>query len=241
MPAGPAPTQATLPFDIAPDAEPVFVRNPRARRYVLRVRPDGVPRVTIPRGGSRAEAERFLARHGAWIARQREKQAAVPARRGWRLGDLVWWRGMRTRIAASPLADGGCEVCVGDVRVRLATSLTTLPNDLRPLLARRMRAIASEELPPRVRALAAQDGLTVSRVIVRDQRTRWGSCAHDGAISLNWRLLQMPDAVRDYVLWHELMHIRVANHSRRFWAQVMRVCPDHIGLRAWLRREGRTL
>lgn len=234
--------QPALPFEsLEAAAAPEFVRNPRARRYVLRLRADGVPRVTIPRGGSRAEAERFVVRHEAWIARQREKLAAAPVRRGWRIGQAVWWRGVRTTLAAVPAPGGGSEVIVGDVRVHLAASLVALPHDLRPALSRRMRAIAAAELPVRLRELAARDGLEVSRVVIRDQRTRWGSCAHGGAISLNWRLMQMPDGVRDYVLWHELMHIRVANHSRRFWAQVLRVCPDYLGARAWLRREGRSL
>ena len=147
---------------------------------------------------------------------------------------------MLTTITATPLAGGRCEVVAGDVRVPMA-SLTGLPLDLRATLSRQMRAIAAVELPARLRELAGLDGLAVSRVVIRDQRTRWGSCAHGGAISLNWRLVQMPDAVRDYVLWHELMHIRVPSHSRKFWAQVMRVCPAHAQARAWLRREGRHL
>ena len=217
------------------------MRNPRARRYVLRLRADGVPRVTIPRGGSLDEASRFVARHDEWIARQRARLATTPVRRGWRVGSVVWWRGVKTTVTAAKTPDGGCEIAVGDARVRTAAAMSALPADLRPVLSRRMRAIAAIELPARLRALAAHDALHVSRVVIRDQQTRWGSCAHGGAISLNWRLIQMPDAVRDYVLWHELMHIRVANHSRRFWAQVFRVCPDYTGARAWLRREGRNL
>ncbi len=231
--------QPGLPFE--PEHPPVFVRNPRARRYVLRLRADGVPRVTIPRGGSLDEAARFVASHDEWIVRQRARLAATPVRRGWRVGTVVWWRGVKTPVTVASAPDGGCEIAAGDARVLTSAAMSALPVDLRPVLSRRMRAIAAVELPARLRELAARDVLQVSRVVIRDQRTRWGSCAHGGAISLNWRLVQMPDAVRDYVLWHELMHIRVANHSRRFWAEVVRVCPDHAGARAWLRREGRSL
>ena len=84
-------------------------------------------------------------------------------------------------------------------------------------------------------ALAAQFDLAVTQVSVRNQRARWGSCATGGRISLNWRLVQTPDAVRDYVLIHELMHLRQPNHSARFWALVARACPGYQVSRRWLR------
>ena len=83
--------------------------------------------------------------------------------------------------------------------------------------------------------LAEQFDLTVTRVSVRNQRARWGSCATGGRISLNWRLVQTPDDVRDYVLIHELMHLRQPNHSARFWALVAKACPGHEASRRWLR------
>ena len=70
---------------------------------------------------------------------------------------------------------------------------------------------------------------------MRNQRTRWGSCATTGRISLNWRLVQVPAPVREYVLVHELMHLRQPNHSRRFWALVARACPGYPAARRWLR------
>ena len=85
-------------------------------------------------------------------------------------------------------------------------------------------------------ALAAQFDLAVTQVSVRNQRARWGSCATGGRISLNWRLIQTPDAVRDYVLIHELMHLRQPNHSARFWALVARACPGPRGLAAMAAR-----
>jgi predicted metal-dependent hydrolase len=102
-----------------------------------------------------------------------------------------------------------------------------------------LRAIASRELPARLAALAEAASLHVVKIGVRSQRTRWGSCSTRGVIMLNWRLIQLPPWVRDYVLFHELAHLRQPNHSRRFWREVERLCPDWRTAERWLRAHGR--
>ena len=106
---------------------------------------------------------------------------------------------------------------------------------------RGLRARAGVELPVRVRDLAAMHGLVVSRVSVRNQRARWGSCGRDGRISLNWRLVLMPEWVRDYVIIHELMHLRRLDHSVDYWRLVAEACPDYENARTWLRAHGPSL
>ena len=214
---------------------PVFVRNGRARRYILRVLPDASVRVTIPRHGSRREAEAFVRTRTRWIADRREEIETRRRDRRWRAGTTVLWRGAPNAIDVD---DAGPHVVVrcGDLETR-----TMVRDDYRPVIEALMRARAHDELPPRLLAFAAMHGLAVTRVTVRNQRSRWGSCSRDGRIALNWRLLQMPAAVCDYVLLHELMHLRQPNHSPRFWAEVAAVCPDHAHARAWLRAEGLAL
>lgn len=104
-----------------------------------------------------------------------------------------------------------------------------------------VRAIAAEELPPRCLALAAQHGHTVTRVSIRNQRSRWGSCSSRGTIALNWRLVLMPVFVSDYIILHELMHLRQPNHSRAFWREVATVCPDWREAERWIKTHGRDL
>lgn len=106
---------------------------------------------------------------------------------------------------------------------------------------RTLRGRAAVELPPRLRALAARYQVAVSRVSIRDQRTRWGSCGRDGHICLNWRLLVMPEWVRDYVMIHELMHLERLDHSPAYWALVAAACPDYERARRWLREHGLSL
>lgn len=84
-------------------------------------------------------------------------------------------------------------------------------------------------------------GVTFGRVSVRDQRTRWASCSREGNLSFNWRLTLAPPETLDYVVIHELAHRLEMNHSRRFWAHVEKVCPDHKSHRKWLRKNGEQL
>jgi predicted metal-dependent hydrolase len=104
-----------------------------------------------------------------------------------------------------------------------------------------LRARAEKELEPRVRQLAATHGLHVARVSVRDQRTRWGSCGREGHICLNWRLVLMPEWVRDYVMIHELMHLERLDHSAAYWALVAAAFPRYQQARRWLREHGPSL
>ena len=106
---------------------------------------------------------------------------------------------------------------------------------------RALRARATADLPSRLLDLAAVHGLAVSRVSVRDQRTRWGSCGRNGHICLNWRLALMPEWVRDYVMIHELMHLRQLDHSNQYWRLVAEAYPDYTLARRWLRLHGPSL
>lgn len=156
---------------------------------MIRVRPDGSVRVTLPRWGSRRHAEHFAEQQRPWIERQRRR--------------------------------------VEEIR---QTGIERTPDELNELRRR-----AARELPPRLHALAERHGLAARRVSVRNQKRRWGSCSPNGHICLNWRLVLMPDFVRDYVIIHELMHLRRLDHSPMFWKLVAVACPGYEVARAWLR------
>jgi predicted metal-dependent hydrolase len=112
-------------------------------------------------------------------------------------------------------------------------------NDERQKVDRDLIVRARRELPPRLLELASAHGLTVSRITIRNQRWRWGSCSRSGHICLNWRLVTMPDDVRDYVLIHELMHLKRMDHSPKFWKLVAEACPQYQDARRWLRKAAR--
>jgi predicted metal-dependent hydrolase len=132
------------------------------------------------------------------------------------------------------------EAWIQKQRSRQLLEQASAPAVVRPDAAG-IRSRACRELPAQLRALAAQHGVTVTRVSIRDQRTRWGACSSEGSITLNWRLILVPDFVREYVMIHELMHRRELNHSKRFWKHVAAACPRHREARTWLLKEGRRL
>ncbi|MGN6554759.1 MAG: M48 family metallopeptidase [Verrucomicrobiota bacterium] len=208
----------------------VLVRNPRARRYVLRLRPDGAARVTIPRGGSMAEAQRFAERNISWVERQLVRLAANPrSPKEWTLGTTFLLRG--ESVTLDKAADRSDHVQFGSELLRVNDAETSL----RAAVEKHLWHLAARELPPKVFEFAQMHGLTVRRVTVRNQKSRWGSCSRRGTISLNWRLIQAPAFVRDYIILHELMHLRQMNHSVRFWREVEGVCPDYLVAERWLK------
>lgn len=208
-----------------------FVRHDRARRYVLRLQPDGTARVTVPRRGSLRDARAFAQSQTGWLARQLVRRDALPPPdRRWIAGTTILFRGVKAELRVE--AEGGRTWVRFADQVVEASAGTV---DFRATVEAHLRRFAAAALPPRVLELAAGHQLAVRRVSLRDQRSRWGSCSRKGTVSLNWRLVQMPDRVRDYVIWHELMHLREMNHSPRFWREVAAVCPDFKASRRWLR------
>ena len=122
-----------------------------------------------------------------------------------------------------------------------AVKVTDHGADLRPAIERHLWRLAAKELPPRVLEYTTLHQLPVRRISVRNQRSRWGSCSRRGTISLNWRLIQTPAFVRDYILIHEIMHLREMNHSSRFWREVERACPDYETAERWLKQHSTLL
>lgn len=225
--------------DVATETSPaiVYVRNAQAKRYRLTLRRDGVAVATIPLRGSEREAQRFVAEHADWLARARERQASKPrAAEIWTVGTHVLWRGEMHPIRVA-VAMERPQVSVASDVFRVAG----LEGDLRPTLEAHFARRAKIELPARAWELAAETGVDLKSVSVRNQRSRWGSCSAGGMVSLNWRLVQTPDSVRDYIIYHELMHLKEMNHSDRFWARVQEVCPWWRDAERWLKRNGSML
>ena len=235
--ATPPPGYARASEDKTRQPDVVFERSVRAERYRLTLRKDGVAVATIPARGTEREAMVFVEQHRDWLERARARQRTRPrAAEVWALGTQVLWRGEMTEIRRAVAGERPCVCLAADV-FRVAK----LDGDLRPTLEAHFLRKAKVEVTARTWELAAETAMEVKEVMVRNQRTRWGSCTSGGLISLNWRLIQAPDTVRDYVIYHELMHLKEMNHSARFWRRVEEVCPPWREAEVWLKRNGAML
>jgi len=131
----------------------------------------------------------------------------------------------------------------GRTRVHRRGAQLLVPDGARrlPALERFYRRAARIEISTRLDRACEQVGTAYTGLSIRGQRSRWASCSPSGAMSFNWRLLLAPEPVLDYVIWHEVCHLDVLDHSSRFWALVAERCPDWRRHVRWLRQNGATL
>ena len=208
--------------------------NSRARRIVLRVNPaNGEVIVTAPARGGAGPALAFARRETQWIARQLqrmpEKVALLP-------GAEVPYLGLNHPIRHSA-ARGPAPVWTEDGVLMVSGRIEHASRRLIDFFKREARQL----LAARAVEYAARLGARPHRISVRDTKSRWGSCSQQGALSFCWRLVFAPDYVRDYVVAHEVAHLKEMNHSPRFWAHVKTLSPDSARARQWLRDYGRSL
>jgi predicted metal-dependent hydrolase len=223
----PAPRDALAP------AMDFLVRwNPstRARRVSLRIcLREGAVIITLPPGATRREGIALLKAHGAWAMEHLAALApALPFLPGSivPIGDVAHRLRHAPRLRTPPFLDGRDLVVTGALR-HLATRTTGF-----------LRDEAKRRVTARLPAHTAQLGVVPRRIRIKDMRSRWGSCAPDGTLGFSWRLVMAPGWVLDYVVAHEVAHLRELNHSPRFWAHVARLSPDRDAAVDWLRRHG---
>lgn len=215
-------------------------RSDRARQARITVSRDGQTVVVLPRRMPASEAARLVVEHADWIDRhvarvasERERLAQRPV-----LGEgrVLLVAGEPCRVstvdgrAARP-ARGRVERASDGVIVRLGRDGRPTAELLEPWLRARARDVIAERVAARALELEVRPG----RISIRDQRSRWASASANGALSFSWRLVLAPPYVLDAVVVHELAHLRIRNHSRRFWSLVEHHAPRTLEARRWLR------
>lgn len=225
---------------------PYAVHRRRRRTVGVVVRPDGSVEVHAPHRSSSTEIRSVVEEFRPWIEKKRrealERQRKLRSRR-FDDGDEIPYLGdtLRLRItetdAARPEAvvrDGGSI----DVAVPRDLTPTSRRAVVRFAVQRWLLAEAREIFHRRHVAMSRTVGHSARRVVIKDMRSRWGSCGPDRLMNLNWRLVLAPESVIDYVLVHELTHIVEPNHSPAFWRRVGRTCDHFEDSREWLRVHG---
>ena len=217
-----------------------LTRSARRRTIGLKVGPDGLS-VVLPHRASASDADRAVRERADWIVARLDQHArrAKPAPLVGADGELIGWLGgaLTLRVIAHARARTTLARAGDDLEVRVDGSLEPALRaaTVRRALSRWRRETALALMTPKVSGYAEALGAPRPAVRVREQASRWGSCSADGSIRMNARLIAYDEALIDYVCAHEACHLLEMNHSRRFYALLDQIMPDHKARRARLR------
>lgn len=234
--------QPTLPIErehqVAGRTLPLrIVENDRARRLTLRIDAGGRGlRITVPPGVATNEVERFLLRHQGWLEK---RLAKVPERPQVRPGIKIPVRGVPHLIVHEPGSRGTVTI-EQDER----GPLLVVHGD-RKHLPRRVADFLKREAKREIEALVVRHTVALGKraksIRFKDTTSRWGSCTSDGNLSFSWRIMMAPMPVINYLVAHEVAHLKEMNHAPRFWKLCTELCPDTERCKSWLKRNGSAL
>lgn len=222
-------------------------RSPRRKTVALTIDPELGLIVTAPTSAPRERLEAMIRQKAKWIVGHlealEELEAPMPPRQGLN-GESLLYLGRHYRVFAQP-AEGGTGSSAGAARLRggrLVVPLGVGEGDpsasLREAVRVWLKTHAERRLPERVALWSRRLGVHPQAVLIREPARRWGSCNERGEVRLNWRIIQAPMALVDYVVAHELVHLVHKDHSAAFWGQLGAAMPDYEERREALRRLG---
>ena len=215
----------------APEIPYTIRRSPRARRVRVNVHAHSGVEVVLPARAPERAAAAAIDELRPWIERRLAEARQVMERLAAR-GGTVPYLGRSLELVPE----------AGRARVHRRGERLLVPDgDPRPALERFYRRAARAEVAARLDRACALAGLRYTGLDVRSQRTRWASCSASGRMSFNWRLLLAPESILDYVVWHEVCHLEILDHSPAFWSLLESHRPSYRQERLWLRRNGATL
>ena len=225
--------ETQLPYTIRRSAR-------RKKTVAVTVDPAGTVLLVAPEHLTTDELDGIVSRKAEWIVRRlRHTQSRGPtlAPREFVSGESVLYLGRHYRLKVHPDESGDAKLRGGWLHVPTPTGPRQAAR-VREAVISWLQRHASRKLPERVAAWRSRAGVQMPRVIVSNQQKRWGSCDRNGTIRLNWRIIQAPMRLVDYVVVHELVHLRHRGHGRDYWQAVGRVMPDYERRREDLRRRG---
>ncbi|MEO8244263.1 MAG: SprT family zinc-dependent metalloprotease [bacterium] len=215
----------------SPPVEYILRRSARSPRFSLRVSQlDGRVTVSMPLRARERDAVAFVQGHESWL---RAALARQPLQTAVTMGDRVPVEGRLFTLTPGP----GRSVTTNGESLMIPGA----PEQAAARAAAWLKTRARNELAAASDHYAGQIGRKVSRITLRDTRSRWGSCSHDGALMYSWRLILAPPEVLRYVAAHEVAHMVEMNHSAAFWSVVTRLYPGWQSQRRWLQTQGQTL
>lgn len=225
------------------------ITRTRRRTIGITIRPDASVVVRVPKHVSQRQVDEVIASKKGWVEKKREailaSESARPKPPAFVPGDILPYRGKTLRLVVQRGLGEPPSSRIDDEAGTLVVSMPGVQGTTSDVQGLVKGAVVSwyktqskALLPARVSALKATVGVTPARVTIKDQSSRWGSCSSRGNVNLNWRLILCPPAVMDYVIIHELCHLKVHSHSAEFWRLVASMVPDYKACKQWLNASG---
>lgn len=214
-------------------------RGARKKTVAVAVEPTGAVRVRAPQGTPVARLDAIVERKARWIVERRQRLEDLPpplSPREFVNGETFRYLGKQYRLR---VVEGAGTVRLLGGHLVVSSQSQGDEGEIRRALVAWYRERAAERLAARVPVWAERLGVHAGRVLVRDQRARWGSADAAGNLRFNWRIVQAPTRLLDYIVAHELVHLVYPDHTRDFWATLGRAMPDYEARREALRRLGR--
>jgi hypothetical protein len=212
-------------------------RSFKARRVRLEVRQQTGLTVIVPRSYPISQLYGLLKSKERWISRNLQRFSnshSLSARKELKYGDTVPYLGQDLELVKQENHHGESVVLDGN---KLVLSPDLFKNGLLELaLEQWYRSKAAKLITEIADKLSSQMGINYKRILIRGQKTRWGSCSRKKNLSFNWKLMMAPEPVVEYVIIHELIHLKEMNHSKRFWELVAQYCPGWREHKKWLKQ-----
>lgn len=223
-------------------------KSPRTKRISIRITPEKV-RVSAPARASKGEIQAFIEKNREWILENWTKlqETVVKSRRVYVTGERIFYLGkeLTLQIIDTPhkmiSALYKKETEVLEIKMPQELQGERRQEALREILEKWYKQKARTVFLQKLNCWSEQMGVSFNQFRLKEQKTRWGSCSSLSNINLNWRAIMAPEPVLDYLVIHELSHLRYMNHSQEFWENVARYCPEHGLYRKWLREKGHGL
>ena len=216
-------------------------KSQRARYARLKISPQDGLQIIVP-AGAEMNVEEFIRKNASWILKHHSRIEQIKQetpQRSYVSGEKIPFLGEQRLLHVEPKARGKLTTIIlnhSEINIRVGTDGAANDADfIRATLENWYRHEAKTYIGKRVAELAKQHGFEYERVTIKGQSTRWGSCSAKHNLNFNWKLMMTPPAAIDYVIIHELCHLREMNHSKKFWKLVARYCPDYKTWVKWFK------
>ncbi len=214
------------------------IRSRRRKSLSLQVSHEGAT-IRIPHSLARKDAKAFVLKKSHWI-KQKLAQATPPTQRQYIIGETHAYLGQEYLLVYVQKT-GRASLTFKDQQLQIHAKTRPEPKAIQRLLINWYRQQANDYFQQRTKHLATITGLHPTKISTRTYKARWGSCNARGEVQFNWQLIQAPSDIIDYVIIHELSHIKHLNHSADFWQQVSHHYPDYPSARLWFKQHGDSL